>query len=44
MKFLSKDAALTWYNSSKYQAIIHLRTDNTDGFILFADEFNMPSS
>lgn len=42
LKFSSKEAARTWYNSNDYQEIIHHRTDNTEGFILFADEFIMP--
>ena len=42
LKFASKEAARTWYNSSDYQNIIHHRKDNTEGFILFADEFTMP--
>lgn len=42
VKFPSKKAALTWYNSSEYQAIMHSRIDNSEGFVLFADEFKMP--
>jgi uncharacterized protein (DUF1330 family) len=42
LKFPSKDDALTWYNSSEYREIIHHRTDNTEGFVLFADEFTIP--
>ena len=38
----SKEAARAWYKSSDYQKIIRHRTDNTEGFILFADEFIMP--
>ncbi len=42
LRFPSKEAARDWYNSSDYQKIIRHRTDNTEGFILFADEFVMP--
>jgi uncharacterized protein (DUF1330 family) len=42
LQFDSKSAARTWYNSPEYQEIISLRIDNTEGFILFADEFTMP--
>ena len=42
LRFPSKEAARAWYNSSDYQKIMRHRTDNTEGFILFADEFIMP--
>jgi uncharacterized protein (DUF1330 family) len=42
LKFPSKDAALAWYNSRDYKDIIHHRTDNTEGFVLFTDEFIFP--
>lgn len=42
LKFPSKDAIRTWYDSPEYQEIIHHRTDNTDGALVFADEFVMP--
>ena len=42
LRFDSKSAAHAWYNSPEYQEIISLRTNNTEGFILFADEFTMP--
>ncbi len=42
LKFPSKEAARAWYNSSEYQEIVHNRIDNSEGFILFADEFKMP--
>jgi uncharacterized protein (DUF1330 family) len=32
VRFPSKDAARAWYNSPEYQEIIHLRTDNSEGF------------
>ncbi len=43
LKFPSKQALRGWYDSAEYQKIIHLRTDNTEGSIVFADEFVMPS-
>ena len=42
LKFPSKDALRSWYDSQEYQAIIHHRTDNTEGNLVFADEFVMP--
>ena len=42
LKFRSKDDALTWYNSSEYREIVHHRTDNSEGFVLFADEYAIP--
>jgi uncharacterized protein (DUF1330 family) len=43
LRFPSREALEGWYNSAEYQEIIHLRTDNTDGFVVFADQFVMPS-
>ena len=42
LKFESKDALRAWYDSPEYQEIVHLRTDNTEGVLVFADEFVMP--
>ena len=42
VKFPSKEAARAWYDSGEYQEIIHARLDNSEGFLLFADEFKMP--
>ena len=42
LKFPSKEALRAWYDSAEYQKIIHLRTDNTEGFLVLADEFVMP--
>ncbi|MEJ2132307.1 MAG: DUF1330 domain-containing protein [Gammaproteobacteria bacterium] len=42
LKFPSKDAARAWYDSPEYQKIVKLRTDNTEGIVVFADEFVMP--
>lgn len=43
LKFASKEAARVWYNSAEYQAIIHLRTDNTEGEIAIVDEWVAPA-
>ncbi len=43
LKFPSKDALRAWYDSPEYQEIIHLRTDNTEGSLVFADGFVMPA-
>lgn len=42
LKFPTKEALRAWYDSPEYQEIIHLRTDNTEGALVFADEFVMP--
>lgn len=42
LKFASKEAARAWYDSPEYQDVVHLRTDNSEGFIVLADEFVMP--
>ena len=42
LKFPSKDAMRAWYDSTEYQEFIHHRTDNTEGTLVFADEFVMP--
>ncbi len=42
LKFSSKDTLRAWYDSPEYQEIIHHRTDNTEGTLVFADEFVMP--
>ena len=39
LKFASKAAAMTWYNSPEYQAIKHLRTDNTEGTAVLVDHW-----
>ncbi len=43
LKFASKEALRGWYDSPEYQKIIDRRTDNTEGFLLFAETFAMPS-
>ena len=37
VKFPSKDAAKAWYHSEEYQAVVRLRTDNTEGYVVFVD-------
>ena len=43
LKFPSMDALRGWYDSPEYQEIVHLRTDNSEGSVVFADEFVMPT-
>ena len=42
LKFASKEAALAWYNSPEYQAIKHLRTDNSEGTAVLVDQWSPP--
>jgi uncharacterized protein (DUF1330 family) len=37
LRFATKAAARAWYESSEYQAIRHLRTDNTRGIGVIAE-------
>ena len=37
LRFATKAAAQAWYESSEYQAIRHLRTDNTEGIAAIAE-------
>ncbi|CAN0500184.1 unnamed protein product [Phaeothamnion confervicola] len=43
LRFPSKQAARAWYDSPEYQTIVHLRTDNSEGFVVIADEFAIAS-
>ncbi len=43
IRFPSKEAANDWYHSPEYQAVIHLRTDNSEGNLVIADGFVPPS-
>lgn len=43
LRFASKAAARAWYNSPSYQAIVHLRTDNSTGTVVLADEWVAPT-
>jgi uncharacterized protein (DUF1330 family) len=37
LKFTTKAAADAWYQSPEYQAIKHLRTDNSEGIAVIAE-------
>jgi uncharacterized protein (DUF1330 family) len=37
LRFATKAAANAWYESPEYQAIKHLRTDNTEGVAVISD-------
>jgi uncharacterized protein (DUF1330 family) len=37
LRFATKAAAEAWYKAPEYQAIKHLRTDNTDGIGVIAE-------
>lgn len=43
-EFKSEEAALSWYRSPEYQAIVNLRIDSTEGWIRGAPQFVMPTS
>lgn len=43
VKFPSKTAALDWYASSEYGAIIKLRTDHSEGTAVVVDEWVIPT-
>ncbi len=40
-KFESPEALKGWYQSPEYQRIIHLRTDNSEGIVVAASEFDL---
>jgi uncharacterized protein (DUF1330 family) len=42
LKFASKAAAMAWYGSPEYQAIKHLRTDNSEGAVVLVDQWTPP--
>ena len=42
LRFDSKEAALGWYESPEYQAIVHHRADNAQGVAVLCDGFVMP--
>jgi uncharacterized protein (DUF1330 family) len=42
LRFPSKESARAWYDSPEYQEIVHLCTDNSEGFVVFTDEFALP--
>jgi uncharacterized protein (DUF1330 family) len=37
LRFATKAEAQAWYNSPEYQAIVHLRTDNSEGVAVIAE-------
>ena len=43
LKFVSKAAALEWYNSPAYQAVVHHRTANSAGSMVLVDGFVPPA-
>ncbi len=42
LEFASKAAASAWYESPEYQAIKHLRTDNSEGTVVLVDQWMPP--
>ena len=42
LKFASKAAAMTWYDSPEYQAIKHLRTDHSEGTAVLVEQWSPP--
>ena len=40
VKFASKEAARSWYESDEYQEIIGHRSENSEGSLVFVDGFN----
>jgi uncharacterized protein (DUF1330 family) len=42
LKFESMEAAMKWYESSEYEPIKKLRTNSTEGWAAFSEEFVMP--
>ena len=43
MRFPTKQAAMEWYNSPEYQAVVHHRLNSTEGFAVLCDEFAAPA-
>ena len=43
LRFDSKEAALSWYESPEYQSAMHHRTDNADGVTVLCNGFVMPA-
>ncbi len=41
-KFESREAALAWYNSPEYRAVLPLRLEATEGYALLLDGFVVP--
>jgi uncharacterized protein (DUF1330 family) len=43
LEFGSEEAAMKWYNSTEYQAIVNLRIDASEGWFRGAPQFVMPT-
>ncbi len=43
LKFASKAAAMEWYNSAAYQAVVHFRTSNSVGSMVLVDGYVPPA-
>lgn len=43
LKFASKAEAMEWYDSPEYQAIKHLRTDNSEGTMVAVNQWVAPA-
>lgn len=41
IRFASREALNGWYQSPEYRTIIHLRTDNSEGIVVAASEFDL---
>jgi len=44
IEFESEEAAMRWYNSPEYQAVVKMRTDATEGWLRGVPQFVMPTS
>ena len=44
LEFPSRDVFDTWYNSDEYKAIIDHRLNVTEGWMVLADEFQLPQA
>jgi uncharacterized protein (DUF1330 family) len=42
IKFDSRETAMAWYNSPEYQAVLPLRLESTEGFMVLVDGFVTP--
>ena len=42
IKFDSREAAIAWYNSPEYRAVLPLRLEATEGFAVLVDGFVFP--
>jgi uncharacterized protein (DUF1330 family) len=42
IKFASREAAMEWYNSPAYQAVLPLRLEATEGVAMLVDGFEAP--